>query len=141
MGNGHAGLCGECGSAARTQLAFRELRASASTAVAPGLYINHPGGIVVHSEATIGRHCNISQDVTLGEANRGRNKGFPVVGDGVYLGPGAKVVGHVHVGDDVAVGANAVVTRDVPAGSVVVGIPAKVISQEGAAGYVNHTDW
>lgn len=113
----------------------------ASTSVGPGLYMNHPNGIVVHSEATIGRDCNLSQDVTLGEANRGRNAGFPTIGDGVYIGPGAKVVGAVHVGSNSAIGANCVVTRDVPPGSVVAGVPGRVISDAGAAGYVNRTDY
>ncbi len=113
----------------------------ASTRVGSGLYMNHPSGIVVHSEAVIGRDCNLSQDVTLGEANRGRNAGFPTIGDGVYIGPGAKIVGAVHVGDDSAIGANCVVTRDVPPHSVVVGVPGRVISSDGAAGYVNRTDY
>jgi len=113
----------------------------ASTEVGSGLYMNHPTGIVVHSEAVIGRDCNLSQDVTLGESNRGANKGFPTVGDGVYIGPGAKIVGAVHVGDDSAIGANCVVTKDVPPHSVVVGVPGRVISQDGAAGYVNRTDY
>jgi len=113
----------------------------ASTQVGSGLYMNHPNGIVVHSEAVIGRDCNLSQDVTLGEANRGRNAGFPTIGDGVYIGPGAKIVGAVHVGDDSAIGANCVVTHDVPPHSVVVGVPGRVISSEGAAGYVNRTDY
>ena len=113
----------------------------ASTQVGSGLYMNHPNGIVVHSEAVIGRNCNLSQDVTLGEANRGRNAGFPVLGDGVYVGPGAKIVGAVRVGDNAAIGANCVVTRDVPENAVVVGVPGRVISDEGAAGYVNRTDY
>jgi len=113
----------------------------ASTRVGPGLYINHPGGIVVHNQATIGANCNLSHGVTLGEGNRGPRKGFPVVGDGVYIGPGAKLVGGIAVGDDVAIGANCVVTADVPDHAVVVGVPGRVISHEGAAGYVNRTDW
>jgi len=113
----------------------------ASTNVGPGLYMNHPSGIVVHSDAVIGRNCNLSQDVTLGEANRGPNAGFPVIGDGVYIGPGAKIVGAVRVGDDSAIGANCVVTKDVPPSSVVVGVPGRVISQEGARGYVNRTEY
>jgi serine O-acetyltransferase len=124
------------------QLRFRfGVDLPASTQVGSGLYMNHPNGIVVHSEAVIGRDCNLSQDVTLGEANRGRNAGFPTIGDGVYIGPGAKIVGAVHVGDDSAIGANCVVTHDVPAHSVVVGVPGRVISSEGAAGYVNRTDY
>ena len=112
-----------------------------STQVGPGLYLNHPGGIVVNSGAVIGANCNLSQGVTLGQANRGARAGLPVVGDGVYIGPGAKIVGAVRVGDDVAIGANAVVTGDVPDHAVVGGVPARVISHDGAAGYVNRTDW
>jgi serine O-acetyltransferase len=113
----------------------------ASATVGPGLYINHPGDIVVHSRSTIGSNCNLSHGVTLGEANRGRNKGFPTVSDGVYIGPGAKLVGAVRVGDNVAIGANSVVTTDIPPGSVAAGVPARVISSDGAVGYVNNTDW
>jgi serine O-acetyltransferase len=113
----------------------------ASTAIGAGLYMNHPNGIVVHSEAVIGRNCNLSQGVTLGEANRGRNAGFPVLGDGVYVGPGAKIVGAVRVGDNAAIGANCVVTHDVPESAVVVGVPGRVISSDGATGYVNRTDY
>jgi serine O-acetyltransferase len=79
--------------------------------------------------------------VTLGEANRGDRRGCPVLGDNVYIGPGAKIVGAVRIGNDVAIGANCVVTKDVPDHSVVVGIPGRVISQEGSAGYVNRTDY
>lgn len=105
--------------------------------IEPGLYVGHFGGIVVHPRAVIGRNCNISQNVTIGQANRGRNAGSPIIGKQVYLGPGAKVVGAVRIGDRAAVGANAVVTRDVPDDAVVVGAPARVISLEGSAGYIN----
>jgi serine O-acetyltransferase len=109
--------------------------------IGPGLYIGHFGGIVVSGGCSIGRDCNISQGVTLGVANRGPRKGFPVIGDRVYLGPGAKIVGAVRIGSNVAVGANAVVTHDVPDNAVVVGIPARVISYVGSADYVNRTDY
>lgn len=111
------------------------------TSIGSGFYIGHFGGIVVNEKAVIGKNCNISHGVTLGEANRGERKGCPVIGDNVYLGPGAKIVGAVRIGNDVAVGANCVVTKDVPDHSVVVGIPGRVISQDGSAGYVNRTDY
>lgn len=111
------------------------------TEIGPGFYISHFTGVFVNSRCTIGKNCNLSQGVTLGLANRGPRKGVPTLGNNVYLGPGAKVVGAVHIGDDVAVGANAVVTRDVPTGSVVVGIPARVISQDGSAGYIARTEY
>lgn len=109
--------------------------------IGPGFYISHFTGVFVNSNSTIGRNCNISQGVTLGLANRGPRKGVPSLGDNVYLGPGAKVVGKVRIGNNVAVGANAVVTRDLPDSAVAVGIPAKVISFQGSANYVARTGY
>jgi serine O-acetyltransferase len=111
------------------------------TKIGSGFYIGHFGGIVINSNSQIGKNCNISQGVTLGQANRGRNKGYPILGDNIYIGPGAKIVGAVKIGNNVAIGANCVVTRDIPDNCVVVGIPGKVISQEGAEGYINRIDY
>ena len=111
------------------------------TKIGSGFYIGHFGGIVVHPSSEIGKNCNISQGVTLGQANRGKNKGHPILGDNVYIGPGAKIVGAVRIGNNVAIGANCVVTKDIPDNSVVVGVPGKVISQEGSEGYINRTDY
>jgi serine O-acetyltransferase len=113
----------------------------ASTEIGAGLHIGHPGTIVVHPRSRIGRNCNISQGVTLGQANRGPRKGHPTVGDGVYIGPGAKLVGAVRVGNNVAIGANCVVTGDVPDNAVIVGVPGRVISFAGAEDYINHVDY
>jgi len=112
-----------------------------TTAIGRGFYIGHIRDIVINERVVIGENCNISQGVTIGQTNRGRRKGTPVIGRNVYIGPGAKIVGAVHVGDDVAIGANCVVTDDVPDHAVVVGIPGRVISFEGSAGYVNRTDY
>ncbi len=112
-----------------------------NTKIGSGFYIGHFGGIVVSGRSVIGKNCNISQCVTLGQANRGKNKGWPVIGDNVYIGPGAKIVGKVKVGNNVAIGANCVVTRDAPDNAVVVGIPGEVISYKGSQDYVNRTDY
>jgi serine O-acetyltransferase len=114
---------------------------SYQTQIGSGFYIGHFGGIVVSPMAIIGKNCNISQNVTIGQANRGVRKGYPVVGDNVYIGPGAKIVGKVHIGTNVAIGANCVVTKDVPDDGVVVGIPGRLISLNGATGYINNTDY
>jgi serine O-acetyltransferase len=108
------------------------------TYIGDGLYISHSGGIVVNVDARIGRNCNLSQGVTIGQGNRGRNKGAATIGDGVYFGPGSKVVGAVTIGNNVAIGANCVVSKDVPDNSVVVGIPGRVISNDGAQGYIQN---
>ncbi len=102
------------------------------TQVGEGLYIGHFGGIIVSSQAVIGKNCTIMQGVTIGIAGRGENRGAPIIGDGVYIGAGAKVIGKIRIGNNVAIGANAVVTKDVPDNAIVVGIPAKIISMDGA---------
>ncbi len=113
----------------------------ATTKIGSGFYIGHFGGIVVNKQSIIGKNCNISQGVTLGKANRGKNKGYPRLGDNIYIGPGAKIVGAVKIGNNVAIGANCVVTKDIPDNSVVVGVPGKVISQGGSKDYVNRTNY
>lgn len=113
----------------------------ATTRIGSGFYIGHFGGIVVSQKATIGKNCNISQGVTIGRTNRGKNQGYPVLGDNIYIGPGAVIAGAVRIGNNVAIGANCVVTMDIPDNSVVVGVPGRIISQDGSAGYVNRTDY
>lgn len=111
------------------------------TNIGSGFYIGHFGGIVVNGRSIIGKNCNISHGVTIGMANRGRNKGYPRIGDNVYIGPGAKIIGSVTVGNNVAIGANSVVTHNIPDNAVVVGIPARIVSHEGSTGYVDNTDY
>ena len=112
-----------------------------TTRIGAGFYIGHFGGIVVNEAAVIGKNCNISQGVTIGQLNRGARKGVPVIGDAVYIGPGAAIIGAVRVGSGCAIGANAVVSRDLCTNAVAVGVPAKVISMEGSAGYVDFCDY
>lgn len=112
-----------------------------TTRIGAGLYIGHFGGIVVSQAARIGRNCNISQGVTIGQLNRGARKGVPVIGEGVYIGPGAVILGAIHVGNGSAIGANAVVTRDLCDNAVAAGVPARVISTRGSAGYVEYCDY
>ncbi len=109
--------------------------------IGSGLFIGHFGGIVVHDDTVIGRDCNISQGVTIGITNRGERKGVPIIGDRVYIAPGAKIIGGILIGNDAAIGANCVVTKDVPEHAVVVGVPGKVVSDKGSEGYINNTGY
>ena len=90
--------------------------------------IEHQSGIVIHGHAEIGDDCIIRQDVTLGNRRSDRPLDAPRLGKGVSVGAGAKVLGAIRIGDGAQIGANAVVFRDVPAGAVAVGIPARVVS-------------
>lgn len=107
------------------------------TKIGKGFYIGHYGCIVVNPGTVIGNNVNISQGVTIGATNRGNKAGVAVIGDGVYIAPGVKIIGAIHIGNNVAIGANAVVTHDVPDNAVVAGVPARIISMNGAEGYVN----
>lgn len=117
------------------------LSISFDTRIGSGFYIGHFGGIVVNRKAIIGKNCNISHGVTIGETYRGERAGCPVIGDNVYIGPGAKIIGRIFIGDNAAIGANCVVTKDVPPHAVVVGVPGRVISYKGSADYVCLTDY
>lgn len=92
--------------------------------IGPGFYIGHYGGIFIRGE--FGAYCSISQGVTFGSKGAGKSSGWPVVGNNVYVGAGAKVIGAISIGNDVIIGTNAVVVKDVPDNSLAVGIPAKV---------------
>ena len=89
----------------------------------PGLVILHSLGIVINSDARAGRNLVLEHGVTIG-AEKGQS---PILGDNVFVGAGAKIIGPVRIGSDVKIGANAVVTRDLPDGATAVGIPARVI--------------
>jgi serine O-acetyltransferase len=104
--------------------------------IGPGLYIGHFGGIILHPGVKIGRDCNLSQGVTLGLGAENGIWGVPTLGDRVYVAPGAKVIGPVHLADGTVVGANAVVTHSTSVNDVVAGVPARVVSQKGSGEYI-----
>jgi serine O-acetyltransferase len=89
----------------------------------PGFVLIHATGIVINGTVRGGRGVHLEHQVTIG-AERRRS---PVLGDHVFVGAGAKILGDVCVGDHARVGANAVVVKDVPPHSTVVGIPGRVV--------------
>ena len=104
-----------------------------------GLRIDHPGGIYLSSDTVVGDNCNISCGVIFGFVPRGMNIGVPErIGDRVYIGPDAKILGRVTIGNDVVIGANAVVTKSLPDGVSVMGIPARVVGEGGSQDYIRY---
>mgnify|MGYP001032766451 CR=1 FL=1 len=97
-----------------------------------GLSIAHYGSIVVNKNTRVGENCRIHSGTNIGTSD-GESA---TIGNNVYIGPGAKIVGGVTIGDNVAIGANAVVISDVPSNVTVGGIPAKIISQKGSSGLI-----
>lgn len=93
----------------------------------PGLSIAHFGSIVVNGNARIGENCRIQESTTIGATNGATTA--PCLGNNVFLGSGARVVGDIRVADNVAIGANAVVVKNIDAsGTTWGGVPAKQIS-------------
>jgi serine O-acetyltransferase len=105
---------------------------SPQAVIGPGLYIGHFGQIIVNGQARIGANATLSQEITIGFTPTGPRMGTPVIGDRVYVAPGAKLFGAITIGDDVTIGANAVVNRDVEDRSVMGGVPARLISKKGS---------
>ncbi|HMC38260.1 MAG TPA: hypothetical protein VKI19_01270 [Acidimicrobiales bacterium] len=104
------------------------------TPIGPGLFISHGQGTILSAER-IGANLQVHQGVTIGWDYRGDRR--PIVGDDVFIGAGAKVLGAITIGDGARIGANAVVVCDVPPHATAVGIPARVVeaaaSVDGAA--------
>jgi serine O-acetyltransferase len=101
------------------------------TTIGPGFYIGHHGGIWISPLATLGANCNISPGVVIGVAGQGRDKG-PVLGDRVWVGPGAVITGEVKVGSGAVIAANTLVTANIPENAVAIGVPARIISYSGS---------
>jgi serine O-acetyltransferase len=93
----------------------------------PGLSIAHYGTIVVNSAAKVGKNCRIQEGVNIGATNGSALA--PQIGDNVFIGTGAKIIGDISIADDVAIGANAVVVKSITESGVTYGgVPAKKIS-------------
>jgi len=104
------------------------LEISPGAEVGGGLYIAHPVGTVIFAQR-IGHNCSIIANVTIGMRNKWE---FPIIGDNVFIGAGALVLGGIAIGDNARIGANAVVIKDVPAGATAVGVPAVIMRTQAA---------
>ena len=94
-------------------------------------FIDHGAGVVIGETAIVGDDVLMYHQVTLGGTSLEKTKRHPTVGNNVLLGMGAKVLGNITVGDGARIGANAVVTRDVPPNTSVVGVPGRILVQDG----------
>jgi len=96
--------------------------------IGPGLGIGHFGGITVSADAVIGKDCCLSQNTTIGQ----EGEGTPVIGDDVYIAPGARLFGRIRIGNNVKIGANAVIHKDIPDNAIVAMAPGfQILSYAG----------
>lgn len=99
--------------------------------IGPGFFIDHGMGTVIGETAEIGEDVLLYHSVTLGGSSLKKTKRHPTLGNHVVVSAGAKILGPIEIGDHVKVGPNAVVRNSVPPNSVVVGIPGRVIRENG----------
>ena len=117
----------------------RGLEISAGNQIGGGIYIGHAYNITINPKVRIGCNCNIHKGVVIGQTNRGKNKGVPTIGNEVWIGINAAIVGGITIGDDVLIAPNSFVNVDVPSHSVVFGNPCIIKHRDWATeGYINH---
>ena len=111
------------------------------TKIGKGLYLGHAFNITINRNSVIGDYCNIHKGVVIGMQNRGAKQGCPTIGDKVWIGINAAIVGGIHVGDDVLIAPNSFVNCDIPPHSVVFGNPCQIHHRDNATeGYINNID-
>lgn len=102
-----------------------------SAKIGKGVFIDHGMGVVVGETSEIGDGCTLYQGVTLGGTSLSHGKRHPTLGRNVTVGVNAVVLGAITLGDNAKVGGGSVVVKDVPANATVVGVPARVVAQDG----------
>ena len=105
------------------------IRLNRETKIGKDLHLIHSGNIQIHPRSVIGDRCGIQQDVTLG--TNMEKSDLPTIGNDVYIGAGAKILGGVTIGDGARIGANSLVIADVPAGATAIGVPARIMRYTG----------
>ena len=95
--------------------------------IGKGLFIDHGTGVVIGETAIIGKNVTIFHGVTLGGTGKEKGKRHPTIGNNVFIGSGAKLLGNITIGDNVKIGANAVIVKDVPSNVTIVGVPGKIV--------------
>jgi len=109
-----------------------------SCKIGKGFSIYHPFNITINPGTIIGDNCDIHKGVLIGTENRGQRKGCPTIGNCVWIGPNAVIVGRIKIGDDVLIAPNSFVNCDIPNHSIVYGNPCIIKHKEHATNeYIN----
>ncbi len=110
----------------RLNLTLHGFDIPSSVEIGPGLYVPHPVGTVITAQK-IGANLSLISNITIGMRNE---HAFPTIGNNVFVGAGARILGNIVIGDNVNIGANSVIIHDLPDNCTAVGIPAKIISKK-----------
>ncbi len=105
---------------------FMEMDLDPQATIGGGFYIGHIGGVHINPGAVLGRNCDLAHRVTIGASAMGRG-GIPVLGDEVYIGTGAVLVGKIKIGSGAKIAANTLVMSNVPPGATIMGVPGRII--------------
>jgi serine O-acetyltransferase len=119
----------------RRLFAYKEFIISPDAQIGEGFYLYHRGTVYI-GPVKIGKNLCVSHNVTIGRAYKNGQIGRPTLGDNVWIGPGAVVVGKINIGNNVFIAPNSVVNIDVPDNAMVAGNPARYIIKENPIG-----DW
>ena len=107
--------------------------------IGEGFYIGHLGNIIINPNTVIGKNVNIANGVCIGQENRGKRKGTPIIGNRVWIGANAVIVGKIKIGDNVLIAPNSYINFDVPDNSIVIGNPGRIIYNDKATeNYINN---
>jgi len=110
---------------------FTGIEIHPAAVIGPGCFIDHGMGVVIGETAELGENVTLYQGVVLGGTGKERGKRHPTIGNNVVIAAGAKVLGSFKVGDNARIGAGSVVLSEVPPNSTVVGVPGRVVRQDG----------
>ena len=109
----------------------------AKVKIGKGLRIEHIGGLVINPLAELGENITLLNGVLIGSQSRGKRMGTPIIGDEVWIGTNSVIVGGINIGKDCLIAPGAYVNFNVPAHSIVLGNPGKIIPKECATeGYI-----
>lgn len=95
--------------------------------IGSNFFIDHGMGVVIGENTIIGNDVTIFHGVTLGGTGKVKGKRHPTIGNNVFIGSGAKILGNINIGDNVKIGANAVILKSIKSNSTAVGIPGKIV--------------
>jgi serine O-acetyltransferase len=110
---------------------FTQIEIHPGAKIGDGVFIDHGSGVVIGETSEIGDGCTIYQGVTLGGTSLSHGKRHPTLGRKVTVGVNSSVLGAIVIGDNAKIGGGSVVVKDVPANATVVGVPARIVMQDG----------